>query len=256
MKKFNLIIGFLLLISLLISGCGGTGRKDGDDDYSILGSFENTIGFFGLTLYVVMFECLFNMDEFPFTEEEYNYDSGDLSIFDDFYERKRQFELLNFQIDSVFIDFCAKDEFAARGKIDNLNIVEGKISFDSEYVVFKSKLNLQFEYGFLKGTGVITLNSDSMDFNSHSFSPTSGREDNKVIELTANASFEQLTSSSISADNAIMSAFCTITYVMETGSPKRRKEDILLLNFVKDDDFWRFDSADKNLVELLENLSN
>jgi len=254
--KIKIVNGIISLLSilLLLSSCGGLGRKDLNDNYSNPGSFDNTVGFYVLTLYVAMFETLFNMNELPFSGEDSSYLSRDLSIFDEFYEKKKRFEVVNFKIDSVFIDFCAKDQYVANGNIDNLNILTGGKFIDDENVIFRGKISQQFKYGSLQGSGVITINSESMGFNSHSFSSISKDEKYNAIELTANASFKQFGSASISADNAIMTAFCSLNYAVKNGDIPKIKNDFLLLNFVKDDDFWRFDSADKNLVELLEDL--
>jgi hypothetical protein len=243
------------LVSILLSNCGGSGRRNGNEHDGFVGSFENTLGFYTLTYYAIIFECLLNQAELPFSDDTLEYDKSELFIFDDYYEQKKQFYSLNFQFDSVYIEFCAKDQFAATGVIDSIRISSGKLLIDEEKAVLKGKINCQFEYSYMKGSGEITINSDSLIFDNHQFMPFLEREDYNVIKFNASASYKQHSSSN-SFDNALMNIFCSITYVKEERSIEKTKEDIFSLCFVKDENFWEFDSADKNLVDLLVNLPN
>ena len=256
MTKMYRLVGLFLLVLILLSNCGISGRRNGDDINAFATTFENTMGFYELTFYAVMFEYLFNLDELPFQDIEPDHISKDLALFNKYYERKELFESLYFRIDSVYIEFRAKGQFVASSEIKSINLIEGMPLIDREYAIFSGEIIYQFEYSSTKGSGEVTIDSDSMKFNSHSFPPKSGVENNNVVEFSVNASYKQHDSPSIPADNATMHAFCSIVYSGETAGSEKTKEGILLLHFVKNGDSWKFDSADKNLVEFLENLAN
>lgn len=257
MKNTNRLIGGLLIALLLLPSCGGPAKRQGDHDRGLISTLENAWGCIELTMNVAVLEYLLNLDDLPISDDSLDNKSNDYLMFEEYYERKKQFNSLNIEIDSVHIEFRAEKQFVGSSLIDSISVLVGKLSIHRRNVIFSGNIDFQFELpSSIKGSGQIAVNSDSLNIGLSPFETSFEKENYDTIEFTARASYRQLEALSMLADNAALSAYCSINFTANAVDVRKVKKDLLVLNFEKDDKFWLLNSSAKSLVELLDNLDN
>lgn len=256
MNNTRRFIGIFLILLLLLSSCGGPGRREGNDLNRFTGLFENTSGFIQLILYAAVLEIIFNLDEPPSFVNSNDMDNGDFALSKAYFHQKNKFEYFNIEFDSVYIEFCNNTKIVGNGKIDGIIFLANELRFKNEDIDVSGKINIEFKSPSFQHTIEMAMSKDSLN---DELRPLFGSQvDGKrnAIRFGANATFNQFDSFSEMADNATATAYCSMSYSVQKEEKIQNNDSILSLHFVKANDFWKFDSADKNLVELLEDLDN
>jgi hypothetical protein len=249
---------FLMAFLIQLSNCGGTAKKEENIKKGDISTLENYLGCIELTLNVIALEYIFNLKELPIYDNNFKKSSDDLLISDKYFEQKLGFYSVDIRIDSVYIEFCTKEQFVGNCLIDSIDLSVGKLLIDSEKTSVVGKIDFKMELPliFAKGAGEITIDSDSLYFSLNPIAPTLDQDDKNAIKFSVRTSYKQSYRWFTPADSAILTTYCSIDYVVNEGDIKKKKENILLLGFRKDNDHWILDSTDKNLVDLLANLPN
>lgn len=278
MKNIRQISSILLIVVLLLTGCAGS-LSEGLAEYfgriywdMLL--YQGVYSIISMEMITVATAInLGQQDRFKFYMPADSLD--EVLKLNESIKLRNSFEYFKMRIDSISIDYFGNDTLVAESHINEINMrnAESILIENGSFIESCVKLNMEYYWGdYLKGEGVISISktdSDSSDSiqgaeknlpvkEQLNITVENSERDSKEIECPYifNSLFERKESGPEILEMAAVTSYLSFEFVKTRFDTLRIRKDELRQTYRYEEILPILDSADKNLVDLLENLDN
>lgn len=280
MKNTSRIVVVLLTVALLLPGCAASLNKAAEKYFGNVFSdliVGQGIGFV-LAIEMTTLGTAINFGqqdrfEFPAPIEEIK----EKLKLNESLKVRNTFEYFRMNIDSINIDYFANDTLVAEGRIVDINMRNVESILIENGSFFGSCLHFKMEYYFgskFKGEGDISISKPDSEITQFI------SKDEKNVQISQDTTisyvkekmedgfeeeecpyvfkvlYERIDLDPKSMSRAIVKSYLSMEFVKSVSDTLQTANDILSITYNLDESEHLIDSADKNLVELLENLDN